>query len=103
MRRALAEYRIGGIHTTLPFHQKVMDSVVFQWGQFDTSFLDGPDGFRMTAATRARSWPGAAVAAALVEHERGQQAVILGAPCDGDGVRVSPWKLTGRPGNVRTR
>ncbi len=103
MRRALAEYRIGGIHTTLPFHQQVMDSTVFQWGQFDTSFLDGPDGFRMTAAPGQDLAQVAAVAAAMVEHERGQQAVILGAPCDGDGVRVSPWKLTGRPGNVRTR
>ena len=58
MRRALDEYRIGGIHTTLPFHQKVMDSTVFQWGQFDTNFLDGPDGFRMTAAPPAnwRAW-----------------------------------------------
>ena len=93
----------GGIHTTLPFHQKVMDSTVFQWGQFDTSFLDGPDGFRMTAAPGQNLAQVAAVAAAMVEHERGQQAVILGNPCDGDGVRVSPWKLTGRPSNVRVR
>jgi len=101
MRRALDEYRIGGIHTTLPFHQKVMDSTVFQWGQFDTQFLEGPDAFRMTAAPSRDMARVAAVAAALVEHERGQQAVILGSPCDDNGVRVSPWRLSGRPGNVR--
>jgi hypothetical protein len=39
----------------------------------------------------------------MVEHERGQQAVILGSPCNGDQPGVSPWKLTGRPGNVRGR
>ncbi len=103
MRRALAEYRIGGIHTTLPFHQKVMDSTVFQWGQFDTSFLDGPDGFRMTAAPGRDLAQVAAVAAAMVEHERGQQAVILGSPCNSDKPGLSPWKLTGRPGNGRVR
>ena len=103
MRRALAEYRIGGIHTTLPFHQKVMDSTVFQWGQFDTSFLDSPDGFHMTAAPSRDLAQVAAVAAAMVEHERGQQAVILGSPCHGEGVSISPWKLTGRPGNGRGR
>jgi acetyl-CoA carboxylase biotin carboxylase subunit len=103
MRRALAEYRIGGMHTTLPFHQKVMDSVLFQWGQFDTSFLDGPDGFRMTAAPGRDLAQVAAVAAAMVEHERGQQAVILGTPCNGDRPGESPWKLTGRPGHPRAR
>jgi hypothetical protein len=40
----------------------------------------------------------AAIAAVLAEHERGQQAVILGAPCGDDGIRVNPWKLAGRPG-----
>ncbi len=103
MRRALDEYRIGGIHTTLPFHQKVMDSPVFQWGQFDTNFLDGPDGFRMTLAPSRDLGRVAAVAAALVEHDASQQAVILGNPCDEDGVRLSPWKLGGRPGAVRGR
>lgn len=103
MRRALDEYRIGGVHTTLPFHQKVMDSTVFQWGQFDTGFLDGPDGFRMTAAPSRDLAQVAAVAAALVEHERGQQAVILGNPCDDNGVRLSPWKLGSRPGAIPGR
>lgn len=98
MRRALAEYRIGGLHTTIPFHQQVMDSTRFQWGQFDTGFLDGPDGFRMSAAPSRDLGKIAAVAAALVEHERGQQAVILGTPCDEQGARVSPWKLASRPG-----
>jgi acetyl-CoA carboxylase biotin carboxylase subunit len=106
MRRALAEYRVGGIHTTIPFHQQVMDSTRFQGGQFDTQFLDGPDGFRMSAAPSRDLARVAAIAAALIEHERGQEAVILGAPCDdspGPGPRVSPWKQAGRAGAMRTR
>ncbi len=106
MRRALAEYRVGGIHTTIPFHQQVMDSTRFQGGQFDTQFLDGPDGFRLSAAPSRDLAKVAAIAAALIEHERGQEAVILGAPCDdrpGTGPRVSPWKQAGRAGAMRTR
>jgi len=106
MRRALAEYRIGGIHTTVPFHQQVMDSTRFQGGQFDTQFLDGPDGFRMSAAPSRDLAKVAAIAAALIEHERGQEAVILGAPCadaPGGGLRISPWKQAGRVGAMRTR
>ena len=32
MRRALDEYRVGGIHTTIPFHQQVMDSTALPVG-----------------------------------------------------------------------
>jgi len=39
MRRALNEYRIGGIKTSIPFHQDIMDSTEFIWGTFDTGFL----------------------------------------------------------------
>lgn len=76
MRRALEEFRIGGIHTSIPFHQQVMDSTRFQSGVFDTGFVDGPDGFRMSATPSRELGRIAAIAATLVEHERSQQAVI---------------------------
>jgi len=98
MRRALDEYRVGGIHTTIPFHQQVMDSTRFQWGQFDTAFVDGPDGFRMAAVASRDLAQVAAVAAALAQHEKEQQAVIFGSACDEGGVPMSPWKIAGRPG-----
>ncbi len=98
MRRALDEYSVGGIHTTIPFHQQVMDSPRFQWGQFDTAFVDGPDGFRLAAAPSRELARVAAVAAALAQHEKEQRAVLFGSPCDGEGAAASPWKLAGRPG-----
>ena len=39
MRRALAEFRIGGIKTTIPFHQKVLNNPHFCSGDFDTQFI----------------------------------------------------------------
>ncbi|MFT8708832.1 MAG: acetyl-CoA carboxylase biotin carboxylase subunit [Sporolactobacillus sp.] len=40
MRRALSEYVIEGIHTTIPFHQKLLQHPVFLSGQFNTKFLE---------------------------------------------------------------
>jgi acetyl/propionyl-CoA carboxylase alpha subunit len=40
MRRALWEYQIRGIPTSIPFHQQVMETSSFLAGEYDTSFLD---------------------------------------------------------------
>lgn len=40
MRRALGEYIIEGVKTTIPFHQKLMEDENFVKGEFTTSFMD---------------------------------------------------------------
>jgi acetyl-CoA carboxylase, biotin carboxylase subunit len=40
MRRALYEYRVEGIRTSIPFHLYVMDDPTFQAGEFDTGYID---------------------------------------------------------------
>lgn len=40
MKRALSEFVIEGVETTIPFHLKLMDNEVFQSGDFDTKFLE---------------------------------------------------------------
>ena len=40
MRRALREFIVEGVKTTIPFHQKVMQDKRFVEGKFDTGFLD---------------------------------------------------------------
>ena len=40
MSRALDEFIVVGIKTTIPFHKQVMHDPVFRSGEFDTSFLD---------------------------------------------------------------
>jgi acetyl-CoA carboxylase biotin carboxylase subunit len=88
MRRALEEFRITGLATTIPLHIQLMNSTRFQAGQFDTNFLEHTFSFNQTpnpALTRV-----AAVAATLMAHQRNQQAILLhqGGP--------SPWRLYGR-------
>ena len=40
MRRALEEYKILGVHSNIPFHQRLMDSHRFMGGQYDTRFVE---------------------------------------------------------------
>ncbi|MGB0933403.1 MAG: acetyl-CoA carboxylase biotin carboxylase subunit [Lishizhenia sp.] len=40
MKRALDEYVIDGIKTTIPFHQKLMDDPKFNEGDFTTAFME---------------------------------------------------------------
>ena len=40
MKRALDEFIIEGIHTTIPFHRQIMEHEVFQNGDINTNFLD---------------------------------------------------------------
>jgi acetyl-CoA carboxylase, biotin carboxylase subunit len=40
MLRALDEFVIEGVHTTIPFHQQLLASPAFQKGKFDTRFLE---------------------------------------------------------------
>lgn len=75
MRRALSEYRIAGIKTSLPFHMGLMDSPRFQWGQFDTKFLDSYSAtWTQAQADEERL---AALVGAVLAHERGLRAIAI--------------------------
>jgi acetyl/propionyl-CoA carboxylase alpha subunit len=88
MRRALEEFRITGVTTTLPLHIQLMNSTRFQAGQIDTSFLEHTFNFNQTPTIENIQI--AAMAATMVAHQRNQQAILLhqGGP--------SPWRLYGR-------
>ncbi|OLN23323.1 acetyl-CoA carboxylase biotin carboxylase subunit [Domibacillus antri] len=40
MKRALSEFVVEGVHTTIPFHQKLLENDVFISGEFNTKFLE---------------------------------------------------------------
>jgi acetyl-CoA carboxylase biotin carboxylase subunit len=77
MRRALEEYKIIGVRTNIPFHQRLMDSHRFMGGQYDTRFVE--ERFSMEAADEGRiSHPDiAAIAATLVAHQQTQRAAHI--------------------------
>ena len=41
MERALSEYVIEGVHTTIPFHQQLFQNEQFRQGNYTTKFLEG--------------------------------------------------------------
>jgi acetyl/propionyl-CoA carboxylase alpha subunit len=88
MRRALEEFRITGVLTTVPLHIQLMNSTRFQAGQFDTKFLENSFTFNQTPNSDHLCV--AAIAATLMAHQRNQQAILLHQG------GYSPWRLYGR-------
>jgi acetyl-CoA carboxylase biotin carboxylase subunit len=117
MRRALEEYQIGGVTTTLRLYRALLDSTRFLGGQFHTGFVEeklrsdraiereSDNAIRREgeeAIGRESGWGAegarrpyadqrlaAAVTAALLEHRRRQAG-------ETEGSGVSRWKMLGR-------
>ena len=89
MRRALNEYRIVGIKTSIPFHLQLMDSPSFIGGQFDTQFLEKR--FKMADVEETQYRDVAAIIATLLAHQRRKQALAM---ITEDPARS--WKMYGR-------
>jgi acetyl-CoA carboxylase, biotin carboxylase subunit len=94
LRRALDEYRLLGIRTTLPFFQRVLRHPAFLAGDFDTSFVD--QAFAAGAPPSDSPWGMAALAAAL-QAFRERQASPPGPPAGGaaSGWRHGSWRGQG--------
>ena len=93
MRRALEEYRIVGVRTTIPFHQTLMDSHRFMGGQFDTRFVE--ERFSMDDAIESRTANAeiAAILATLVSHHQSELSAQRVRRNERD---TSNWKWVGR-------
>ncbi len=93
MRRALEEFKIIGIRTNIPFHQRMMDSTRFLAGQYDTRFVE--ERFSMEAAEEVVEDLSevAAIMATLVAHQRTQRAAHIIQRNERD---TSNWKWVGR-------
>ncbi|MGZ5431445.1 MAG: acetyl-CoA carboxylase biotin carboxylase subunit [Thermoanaerobaculia bacterium] len=98
MRRALAEYRVEGIMTTIPFFTFIMNNPEFQAATFDTGFIDRvlPEiDFAHRPADEGHV--DAAIAAAAIMAFEESQSVQL--PAD----TASGWRSAARAEAVRGR
>jgi acetyl-CoA carboxylase biotin carboxylase subunit len=89
MRRALAEYHVGGIRTNLPFHRQVMRHAAFLAGEYDTGFIDRHKAELAPAEPDDETAELAAVAAALAaaQAEAREETEL-----DSSGVQLSSWR-----------
>jgi acetyl-CoA carboxylase biotin carboxylase subunit len=106
MRRALDEYEVGGIRTTLPFFREIVRDQEFIEGRLDTGFI--PRFFaRRAAQPDAQTRKRADAQTAESENVERDLAIIAAALADGEPeqrgsqqiARQSPpsrWKTTGR-------
>jgi acetyl-CoA carboxylase biotin carboxylase subunit len=90
LRRAVAEYKVLGIQTTLPFFERVLQHPAFVAGDFDTSFVD--DFFAGSDDRRTRPTEVAVMAAAIRAFEERRRARAGGGP----RASVSAWSLAAR-------
>jgi acetyl/propionyl-CoA carboxylase alpha subunit len=78
MKRALSEYKILGVATSIPFHQRLFQSTSFIGGVFDTTFLD--ERFTLEPGGSEEVERVAAIIAALLTHDRRQHALSIPPP-----------------------
>ena len=94
MQRALDEYRIVGIKTSIPFYQRILNSMRFLAGHIRTDFLEQSS--LPEQEGEPRDLEAAAIAATLRFHSRSQRPTRIAGT---DQSRSSNWKRAGRPRN----
>ncbi|HUP45012.1 MAG TPA: acetyl-CoA carboxylase biotin carboxylase subunit [Thermoanaerobaculia bacterium] len=98
MRRALIEYRVEGIETTIPFFSYIMAHPDFAAARFDTGFIDRllTEVDFSHGAAREGVIDAAILTAVIMAFEESQRVQV---PEEHD----SPWKRAGRIESVRGR
>jgi acetyl-CoA carboxylase biotin carboxylase subunit len=98
MRRALEEYKILGVHSNIPFHQRLMDSHRFMGGQYDTRFVE--ERFSIEEAEEGKDLHPeiAAILATLVAHRETELAAHVIQRNERD---TSNWKWLSRWESLR--
>ena len=114
LRRALSEFVVKGIKTSIPFHQKLVHHPLFLEGRYDTGFIEqhmgGGKGPGRAAASSDRSFGRseedlearrvAFMMAAIVAYRRDKQRGLASASAPAGGGQ-DPWKSFGRRSQMR--
>jgi len=100
MVRSLAEYRIAGVATSVPFHRKVMANPRFLSGDLSTHFIEEEFGREAQDARRTgdESTQVAAIVSAWVDYRERKKPP---AACRETRAEESKWKTEGRQRGLR--
>jgi acetyl-CoA carboxylase biotin carboxylase subunit len=97
LQRALSEYQVLGVKTTIPFHQALIENADFAAGNLDTHFLERHELAGLNDADGRED--NALLAAALLSHARRSN----GAKRDGSNGGDSAWRTAGRQSGIERR
>jgi len=99
MIRAISEYRICGVSTTLAFHETVLDHEVFRSGDLSTHFIDDYFADRKFGVNEDEHiLKAAAVAASLFDYQESKRI----STASGGHTPNSRWRKAGRKAGLRT-
>jgi acetyl-CoA carboxylase biotin carboxylase subunit len=102
MKRALGEYHVGGIRTTIPFFLSVLEDEEFARGEIDTGyisrFLERRDATQAAQNDCDDSRVAAAIVA-MINFTKRSKAKPAASPAE----RASKWKLAGRMASLNDR
>jgi acetyl-CoA carboxylase, biotin carboxylase subunit len=98
MKRALAEYEVRGIRTTIPFFRWILEDEDFRTARFDTTFIDRKLGARNGQPLAAPDDEHAVMAAVAVAVRQFTSAAV---PADATPAAPSRWQQAAREGALR--
>lgn len=88
--RALSEFAIDGVETTIPYHQALLHNEDFKSGNYTTRFVEeNPD--ILTSRTEETLSEGAAIVAAIKSHEPSSDLLSTG-----EAQELTPWEHASR-------
>jgi acetyl-CoA carboxylase biotin carboxylase subunit len=107
LKRALSEFVVKGIKTSIPFHQKVVRHPIFLKGQYDTGFIDEHMGGGSGGEAEADTEDGEAkrvaymlAAIAAYRRDKARSSRAAAGASQGAG-RGEPWRDFGRRAAMR--
>ena len=106
LKRALSEFMVKGIKTSLPFHRQVVRHPVFLEGRYDTGFIEEhmnggsgtPDAANGEMDEERRM---AFILAAIVAYRRDKERAARASDAATSGTAENPWKQHGRRAQMR--
>ena len=103
MRRALHEFVVKGIKTSIPFHKVVMENERFLAGHFDTSFIETEilSGPSAAPPTDPEERDVAVMLAAIEAYARDRDRAARARSAQPAGGGGSRWKAAGRSAALR--
>jgi acetyl-CoA carboxylase biotin carboxylase subunit len=99
MRRALDEYRVGGIKCNLPFHRRLLRHPLFAKGEFDTGFIDREKATLLAPHDLDGEELEVAIVAAAIQQASGQSPAPAPSPSPSPAARdgraaPTPWRTS---------